>query len=142
DRHRHRCRAGSNRRCCYVPRTSVAGLASWAAVAKCFSTATERVPGRRFRILTKFVAAVWGADVDTGVALRAGLLVRPREGRASPCPNEQDRPCVPRPVSECRGHPGWWPLFSGRTRWRTCPFQASRRRCRRGKEQNQLEHGG
>jgi len=63
--------AGSNRRCCYVPRTSVAALASWAAVAKCFSTATERVPGRRFRILTKFVAAVWGADADTGVALRA-----------------------------------------------------------------------
>ena len=50
------------------------------------------------RILTKFVAAVWGADVDTGVALRARLLVRPKEGNANPYLNEQDRPCVPRPA--------------------------------------------
>ena len=30
------------------------------------------------------MAAVWGADVDTGVARRALLLVRPREGLANP----------------------------------------------------------
>ena len=43
-------------------------------------------------MLSKFVVDFWGADVDTGVGLRARLLVQHKEAFASLDPDGRDQP--------------------------------------------------